>query len=86
MVIYFVLLADLDVNGDVSNLDQDDHRAGLFRRRIVRSTCPIENHCRSKWGYCGTGSDYCGAGCQGGPYVQGVTTEETMTMVIKVAW
>ncbi|THU50565.1 hypothetical protein C4D60_Mb06t21580 [Musa balbisiana] len=23
--------------------------------------------CCSKWGYCGTGSDYCGAGCQSGP-------------------
>ncbi|CAF1512296.1 unnamed protein product, partial [Rotaria sp. Silwood1] len=21
----------------------------------------------SKWGYCGTGPDYCGAGCQAGP-------------------
>ncbi|CAF5068633.1 unnamed protein product, partial [Rotaria sp. Silwood1] len=23
--------------------------------------------CRSKWGYCGTGSAYCGDGCQAGP-------------------
>ncbi|KAJ3696835.1 hypothetical protein LUZ61_000540 [Rhynchospora tenuis] len=25
------------------------------------------NLCCSKYGYCGTGDDYCGAGCQGGP-------------------
>ncbi|KAK4792110.1 hypothetical protein SAY86_022545 [Trapa natans] len=23
--------------------------------------------CCSRWGYCGTGNDYCGAGCQSGP-------------------
>jgi hypothetical protein len=23
--------------------------------------------CKSKWGYCGKGADYCGDGCQGGP-------------------
>ncbi|XP_075100346.1 endochitinase EP3-like [Nicotiana tabacum] len=26
-----------------------------------------EGLCCSKWGYCGTGNDYCGKGCQGGP-------------------
>ncbi|CAF1497544.1 unnamed protein product [Adineta ricciae] len=66
IVIYFVLLVGLYVNGDDSNFDEDDHRTGLFRPRIARSACPNENHCRSKWGYCGTGLDYCGAGCRGG--------------------
>ncbi|MCD7457651.1 Endochitinase ep3 [Datura stramonium] len=26
-----------------------------------------EDLCCSKWGYCGSGNDYCGEGCQGGP-------------------
>ncbi|CAF0764935.1 unnamed protein product [Rotaria sordida] len=34
---------------------------------LVRSACPHPTHCRSKWGYCGTGSAYCGDGCQAGP-------------------
>jgi chitinase len=29
--------------------------------------CPDANMCKSKWGYCGTGPEYCGEGCQGGP-------------------
>uniref|UniRef100_A0A453CAJ3 Chitin-binding type-1 domain-containing protein n=3 Tax=Triticinae TaxID=1648030 RepID=A0A453CAJ3_AEGTS len=28
--------------------------------------CPA-GMCCSQWGYCGTGPDYCGAGCQSGP-------------------
>ncbi|CAF1571311.1 unnamed protein product [Adineta ricciae] len=67
IVIYILLLVGLCVNGDDSNFNGDDHLASLFRRRAARSACPDRNHCRSKWGYCGTGSDYCGAGCQGGP-------------------
>jgi hypothetical protein len=30
------------------------------------SPCP-PGQCKSKWGYCGNGNDYCGEGCQGGP-------------------
>jgi hypothetical protein len=30
-------------------------------------SCADPNMCRSKWGYCGTGTDYCGDGCQAGP-------------------
>ena len=29
--------------------------------------CPDSNMCRSKWGYCGTGDEYCGQGCTAGP-------------------
>jgi hypothetical protein len=29
--------------------------------------CPDANMCKSKWGYCGIGPEYCGEGCQGGP-------------------
>ncbi len=32
-----------------------------------RQACPDPNMCRSKWGYCGTGDDYCGDGCVAGP-------------------
>jgi hypothetical protein len=30
------------------------------------SGCP-SGQCKSQWGYCGTGPDYCGQGCQAGP-------------------
>jgi chitinase len=36
----------------------------LFERR---EACPDASMCRSKWGFCGTGNDYCGEGCQAGP-------------------
>jgi hypothetical protein len=29
--------------------------------------CPNAGDCCSKWGFCGTTADHCGAGCQGGP-------------------
>ena len=32
-----------------------------------REACPDPNMCRSKWGYCGTGDDFCGDGCTDGP-------------------
>jgi len=32
-----------------------------------RQACPDSTMCRSKWGYCGTGPDYCGDGCTAGP-------------------
>jgi chitinase len=42
-----------------------------------------DNNCCSQYGYCGTGGDYCGAGCQSGPcygaklpaHVAGVVTK-----------
>ena len=34
---------------------------------IVGQSCPDSKMCRSKWGYCGTGSEYCGEGCTNGP-------------------
>ncbi len=39
----------------------------LIDQMLARSSCPDPSHCMSKWGYCGTGPDYCGDGCQGGP-------------------
>ncbi|KAJ1660432.1 hypothetical protein IWQ61_000649 [Dispira simplex] len=32
----------------------------------ANTPCP-NNLCCSQWGYCGTGSDFCGTGCQNGP-------------------
>jgi len=32
-----------------------------------RQGCPDGSMCRSQWGYCGTGGDYCGGGCTAGP-------------------
>jgi hypothetical protein len=32
-----------------------------------REACPDPNMCRSKWGYCGKGDEYCGDGCVAGP-------------------
>ena len=32
-----------------------------------RQACPDPLMCQSKWGYCGTGADYCGDGCSAGP-------------------
>jgi len=40
----------------------------LFQRR---QACPDSNMCRSKWDYCGTGTEYCGDGCKGGPCTGG---------------
>ncbi|CAF3951366.1 unnamed protein product, partial [Rotaria sp. Silwood2] len=47
--------------------DKDFLLRSLIRRRLARSTCPNSSQCLSKWGYCGTGSAYCGDGCQAGP-------------------
>ncbi|CAF5029658.1 unnamed protein product, partial [Rotaria sp. Silwood1] len=42
--------------------------------------CPDPNQCRSQWGYCGTGTAYCGAGCQAGPCTgSGATTTRATT-------
>lgn len=37
-------------------------------RTILAQTCGCaEDLCCSRWGFCGTGNDFCGQGCQGGP-------------------
>ncbi len=32
-----------------------------------REACPKPNMCKSKWGYCGTGDEFCGENCVAGP-------------------
>ncbi|KAJ1982613.1 hypothetical protein H4R33_004989, partial [Dimargaris cristalligena] len=41
-------------------------------------TCP-GSQCCSKWGYCGAGDSFCGAGCQNGPCSGGSNPQPTNT-------
>ncbi|XP_058094200.1 endochitinase EP3-like [Magnolia sinica] len=42
--------------------------AGFLPHTIVGQNCGCaENLCCSRWGFCGTSDEYCGAGCQAGP-------------------
>ncbi|CAL5417070.1 unnamed protein product [Camellia sinensis] len=41
---------------------------GIIPKIVVGQNCGCsEGLCCSKYGYCGTGDDYCGSGCQSGP-------------------
>ncbi len=58
------LIVQADGNDNNSQLQR------LLRRRFSRSTtpsCSDPTQCVSLYGFCGTGSAYCGSGCQGGP-------------------
>ncbi|XP_059655029.1 endochitinase PR4-like [Cornus florida] len=53
--------------------------AGSLLESVVAQNCGCTaGLCCSKYGYCGTGNDYCGDGCQAGPYT-GTTTPTTPT-------
>ncbi|KAJ0035235.1 hypothetical protein Pint_26028 [Pistacia integerrima] len=40
----------------------------LLPRTLMAQNCGCAaDQCCSKWGYCGTGDEYCGTGCQAGP-------------------
>ncbi|OWM74821.1 endochitinase EP3-like [Punica granatum] len=42
--------------------------AGALPGRAVAQNCSCSSdQCCSRWGYCGTGDDYCSTGCQSGP-------------------
>ncbi|THG09729.1 hypothetical protein TEA_006554 [Camellia sinensis var. sinensis] len=42
--------------------------SGIIPKIVVGQNCGCsEGLCCSKFGYCGTGDDYCGSGCQSGP-------------------
>jgi hypothetical protein len=47
--------------------DSNEQEQATLHHVERRQACPDSSMCLSKWGYCGTGGDYCGAGCQGGP-------------------
>ncbi|RKP35880.1 hypothetical protein BJ085DRAFT_32, partial [Dimargaris cristalligena] len=44
----------------------------------ANKTCP-GSQCCSKWGYCGAGDSFCGAGCQNGPCSGGGNPQPTNT-------
>ncbi|CAF1333069.1 unnamed protein product [Rotaria sordida] len=46
--------------------DSDEQEIDTMRNMMTRDDC-ASNLCKSKWGYCGTGPDYCGDGCSAGP-------------------
>ena len=67
MHIYFLLFCmvagSIHIVGGMSSNREEMKRHHVERRQA----CPDPNMCRSKWGYCGTGDDYCGDGCVAGP-------------------
>jgi len=48
-----------------------------------RQACPDSTECRSKWGHCGTGEEYCGDGCTAGPCLDdsSIITEQNFACV-----
>lgn len=50
----------------------------LVNVSVAQNCGCASNECCSQWGYCGTTSDYCGAGCQSGP----CTTTDTNGVVV----
>ncbi|CAF1183997.1 unnamed protein product [Rotaria sordida] len=47
--------------------DSDEQEIDTVLNFMTRAACPDHKMCRSKWGYCGTGHEYCGDGCTAGP-------------------
>ncbi|CAF1121649.1 unnamed protein product [Rotaria sordida] len=47
--------------------DSDEQEIDTVLSFMTRAACPDHKMCRSKWGYCGTGHEYCGDGCTAGP-------------------
>ncbi|KAJ6433512.1 hypothetical protein OIU84_017241 [Salix udensis] len=51
--------------------------AGAAPSYVVAQNCGCAAaECCSRWGYCGTGDDYCGTGCQGGPCTPAAPTND----------
>ncbi|CAF2671512.1 unnamed protein product [Rotaria sp. Silwood2] len=67
ILIYSLLFIHAFLNVQGYNYDTEFQLKNLVLRRLARSTCPSSTQCLSKWGYCGTGPDFCGDGCQAGP-------------------
>ncbi|CAF1453416.1 unnamed protein product, partial [Rotaria sordida] len=75
-LVYSLLFIDIFLNVQGYNYDKEFQLKSVIPRRLARATCSKKNQCLSKWGYCGTGLDYCGDGCQAGPCT-GTTTPIT---------
>ncbi|CAF1229494.1 unnamed protein product [Didymodactylos carnosus] len=54
------------------NVNEEENRKVHHIER--RQACPDSKMCKSQWGYCGTGPDYCGTGCTAGPCLSGGTS------------
>ncbi|XP_019054622.1 PREDICTED: endochitinase EP3-like [Nelumbo nucifera] len=53
--------------------------AGLLPESVQGQNCGCAaDLCCSQWGYCGTGEDYCGAGCQQGPCNDPASTNDVV--------
>ena len=63
LLLFCMIVRSTDiVEGTPSNYEETK-RHHVERRQV----CSDPNMCRSKWGHCGTGDEYCGDGCMGGP-------------------
>lgn len=72
LLLFAIMLMTYDVQGRISEQEETKLRHFLNNLLAKRAEgCPDRNMCRSKWGYCGSGSDYCGEGCQAGPCTGG---------------
>ncbi len=63
----FIMYLFVDnVQGYLSKQDN----SGLKQFHIIRDQgCSQKNMCKSQWGFCGIGPEYCGTGCQSGPCI-----------------
>ena len=64
---YLLLLSIIIGLIHMSEGDSNEQEENTLHHIEKRQSCADSSHCLSQWGYCGTGNDYCGAGCQRGP-------------------
>ncbi|CAF3998887.1 unnamed protein product [Rotaria sp. Silwood1] len=67
MLLFFGILFNAQAHEDITSNQLQHSLSGRF----FRLACPSSLECRSKWGFCGKGPEYCGDGCQGGPCTAG---------------
>jgi hypothetical protein len=72
LLLVVVILMTYNVQGRFNKREKAKMRHFLEKLLVERGeSCADPNMCRSQWGHCGTGSDYCGDGCQAGPCTNG---------------
>jgi len=71
-LLFALIVMTYDVQGRINKRETTKLRHFLENLLAKRAElCPDPKMCRSRWGYCGTGPDYCGTGCQAGPCTGG---------------
>lgn len=65
LLLVLVAILACDCHGYAEDIDVPYQQEITRVRR--QSECSVASMCRSKWGFCGYGSTYCGEGCQAGP-------------------